>query len=75
MSDSELESKVRELTETNARLKATLDEIREQITPYIPKHPPTQNRTYEQQLLHDLRNVLNELGLLRALVPGDEETN
>lgn len=72
MTEAELNERVRQLTEENARLKATLQEVRATIVSVIGERKPTKDRTFEQQLLHDLRNVLNELNLLRALVPDDE---
>ncbi len=64
-----------QLAEENARLKAVLDEVQKAIEPFLERRKPTQLRSFDQQLLHDLRNVLNELGLLRALVPGEESEN
>ncbi len=65
----------KQLAEENARLKAALEDIQKAIEPFIERRKPTQSRTFEQQLLHDVRNVLNELGLLRAPVPGEESGN
>jgi len=61
-----------ELAEENARLRKALDEIRDVIQPYLGPVQPT-NRLPERQAVHDVRNLVNELGLLRALVPGDDE--
>jgi hypothetical protein len=72
MDNAELEQKVRELEDANTRMRAALDEVRRAIDPFLEKRNPSQPRTFEQQLIHDVRNVLNELGLLRALVPNDE---
>lgn len=72
MDQSDLSDKVRQLSEENARLKATLQEVHSTIVSVIGERKPTQPRTFEQQLLHDLRNILNELNLLRALVPDEE---
>lgn len=66
------QAEIDQLQDENAKLKATLDEIQRTIEPFLEKKKPSQPRTFEQQLLHDVRNILNELCLLRALVPGDE---
>jgi hypothetical protein len=72
MDNAELEQKLRELSEANERMRTTLDEVRRAIDPFLEAKKPSQPRAFEQQLLHDVRNILNELGLLRALVPNDE---
>ena len=72
MDQSDVNEKVRQLTEENARLKATLQEIHATVISVLGERKPTMSRSFEQQLLHDLRNILNELNLLRALVPDDE---
>lgn len=72
MDNNELALKVRLLTEENERLKMTFEEIRKAIAPFLEHKNPSMPRTPEQQLLHDVRNILNELGLLRALMPNDE---
>lgn len=64
--------KLRELSEENLRMKATLKEIEQAIAPFLERRKPSQPRSFEQQLIHDVRNILNELGLLRALVPADD---
>ena len=66
------EPNAKELAEANARMRATLEEIQKAIEPFLGDHKTTHPRTFESQLLHDVRNILNELGLLRALVPGEE---
>ena len=71
-SEVELEQKVKDLAEANQRMNAALEEIRRAIDQFLEKKAPSANRAFEQQLVHDVRNVLNELGLLRALVPNDE---
>ncbi len=72
MADDNAAERIRELTEENERMKATLQEIARAIEPFLEKRKPSQQRSFEQQLLHDVRNILNELGLLRALAPGDD---
>lgn len=73
MAEKDAAEKIRELTEENQRMRETLEEIDRAIEPFLQKHRQSQPRSFEQQLLHDVRNILNELGLLRALVPSDEE--
>jgi hypothetical protein len=73
MADSDAAEKVQELTAENQRMKSTLQEIERAIEPFLQKNKPSQPRSFEQQLLHDVRNILNELGLLRALVPSDDD--
>ena len=75
MAEEDLADKVQRLSEENARMKATLDEIERAIAPFLENHAPSQQRKFEDQLLHDVRNILNELGLLRALMPDDEPEN
>ena len=72
MDNQELELKVQKLTAENERLKLTLEDIRKSIVPFLEHKNPSMPRTPEQQLVHDVRNILNELGLLRALMPDDE---
>lgn len=72
MDNLELSEKVRRLSDENERLKLTFEEIRTAIAPFVQNKKPSMARAAEQQLVHDVRNVLNELGLLRALVPDDE---
>lgn len=72
MDQSELNEKVRQLTEENNRLNATLQEVHRTIVSVMGERKSAVSRTFEQQLLHDLRNILNELNLLRALVPDEE---
>lgn len=74
MDQANLDDKVRELKEENARLKATLQEVHSTIISVLGERKPILSRPFEQQVLHDLRNILNELSLLRALVP-DEDSN
>jgi uncharacterized protein YydD (DUF2326 family) len=74
MAEKDAAEKMQALSEENLRLKNTLQEIERAIEPFLQKHKPSQPRSFEQQLLHDVRNILNELGLLRALVPSDEES-
>ena len=73
MAEKDAAEKIRELTEENQRMRTTLEEIDRAIEPFLQKHRQSQPRSFEQQLLHDVRNILNELGLLRALVPSDDE--
>ena len=75
MSNSDQADKVRQLEEENRKLRSALDEVRRAIDPFLERKSPSAPRSAEQQLLHDVRNVLNELGLLRALVPTDEESD
>ena len=75
MNDTDQAEKARQLGEENQRLRSTFEEIRRAIEPFVEKKSPSAPRTPEQQLIHDVRNVLNELGLLRALVPTDEESD
>lgn len=75
MDASDLNGKVQQLTEENTRLKATLQEVQTTIASVLGERKAIPSRTFEQQLLHDLRNVLNELNLLRALVPDEEPGN
>ena len=56
-------------------MKSTLEEIERAIEPFLERRKSSQPRSFEEQLLHDVRNILNELGLLRALVPTDEPEN
>lgn len=74
MADNDAAEKIRQLTEENQKMKVTLQEIERAIEPFLQKHKPSQPRSFEQQLLHDVRNILNELGLLRALVPSEDES-
>lgn len=61
-----------DLLEENRKLRQALDEISAVIQPYLgPKQAAS--RPPERQAVHDVRNLVNELGLLRALVPGDDE--
>lgn len=73
MAEQSPQQRVEELTAENRQLRATLDEIRVAIEPFLERRGPAPARTPERQLVHDVRNILNELGLLRALVPGEEE--
>lgn len=75
MSQAELAERVQTLTQENERMRVTLQEIEQAISPFLERRKPSQMRTFEQQLLHDVRNILNELGLLRALVPSDDAEN
>jgi hypothetical protein len=75
MDQADLNEKVRILSEENTRLKATLQEIHDTIASVLDKHKALPSRPFEQQLLHDVRNVLNELNLLRALVPDEDAAN
>ncbi|GEM_PF-6614904 len=75
MDASDLNEKVRQLTEENTRLKGTLQEVHTTIVSVLGERKAIPSRTFEQQLLHDLRNILNELNLLRALVPDEEPGN
>jgi DUF438 domain-containing protein len=72
MDKGEVEQKLQVLSEENERMRAALQEIRHAIDPFLEQKKPSAVRTFEQQLVHDVRNILNELGLLRALVPNDE---
>ncbi len=74
MDQSDLNEKVRELSEENARLKAALEEVHSTIMSVLGERKATLSRPFEQQVLHDLRNILNELSLLRALVPDEESS-
>lgn len=73
MAEQSSEQRVEELTEENRQMRAALDEIRTAIEPFIERRGPVPSRSPERQLVHDVRNILNELGLLRALVPGEDE--
>lgn len=75
MDEQSPERRIQDLTDENQKLRAALDEIRTAIEPFLERHGPVPSRTPERQLVHDVRNILNELGLLRALVPGEEEQN
>ena len=74
MADNENENngKIQQLSAENTRMRATLADIESAIEPFLDRRKPSQPRTFDQQLLHDVRNILNELGLLRALVSSDE---
>jgi hypothetical protein len=62
-----------QLTQENERLRAALEEIKAQIEPYLnAERGQAAERPFERQVVHDVRNILNELGLLRALVPNDD---
>lgn len=75
MDQPDLNEKVRQLTEENTQLKATLQEVHKTVVSVMGERKSAVSRTFEQQLLHDLRNILNELNLLRALVPDEESGN
>jgi hypothetical protein len=71
MDQPDSDDMVRRLADENARLKATLHEVHSTIVSVLGERTAAPSRPFEQQLLHDLRNVLNELNLLRALVPDE----
>jgi len=75
MAEGDLTENMQRLSEENARMKETLEEIERAIAPFLEKRKSSQPRKFEDQLLHDVRNILNELGLLRALMPDDEPEN
>lgn len=71
MDDAQMQQELEKLT--TDQLKNALVEIREAIDPFLSANPSSQVRSFDRQLVHDVRNILNELGLLRALVPDDEQ--
>ena len=73
MAEQSSNRSIEELAEENGRMGAALDEIRTAIEPFLERRGPVPSRAPERQLVHDVRNILNELGLLRALVPGEDE--
>lgn len=73
MAEQSSERRTEELTEENRQMRAALEEIRTAIEPFLERRGPVPSRAPERQLVHDVRNILNELGLLRALVPGEDE--
>ena len=72
MDQRDSDDSARKLAEENARLKAILREVHSIIASTLGECKAVPTRPFEQQLLHDLRNILNELNLLRALVPEED---
>ena len=73
MAEQSSEKRIEELTEENRQMHLALDEIQTAIEPFIERSGAVASRAPQRQLVHDVRNILNELGLLRALVPDEEE--
>ena len=73
MAEQSSERRIEDLTEENKQMHAALDEIRTAIEPFLERSGPVPSRAPQRQLVHDVRNILNELGLLRALVPNEHE--
>lgn len=72
MEDYQQNDKLRELSEQNERMHLAMDDIRRTIDPFLGEQAAN-IESPERRLVHDVRNIVNELGLLRALMEKDED--
>jgi hypothetical protein len=72
MENPQMQDTLRDLTEQNQRMLVAMEDIRRAIDPFLGEST-AKNESPERRLVHDVRNIVNELSLLRSLAETDEQ--